>query len=242
MSLVNSGLKTGVLALMLLAMPVDAGLVVRSVGKVSAAYPVGKSITAGMPIKMAPGDTLTLLDGSSTRTFTGPGTYDIGNVAKQLTTLASAADALDSRAMERKPRLGTVRGVPAITGPTLWDIDIDALAKTQCVFDSTQAIMRRAVTGTPRTLTITGPGASAAKPATVALAAGQASAPWPKALGANGEFTIADGKSPPRQLRFVTVAPPTGDATTDAAVLIKAGCTAQLERMVNAMETAPTGR
>jgi hypothetical protein len=216
----------------LLPAAAHAGLVVRSVGTGAAAFPVGRTVNPGTPIQLSPGDMLTILDGQSTRTFRGPGTFDLGRAAQATTTMASAATALNSRAAERKPRLGTVRGVPAIDAPTLWDIDLDKPGATQCVVDPATLMLRRTETTAPRTLTITPAKGSAA---TLTIPAGTAGAPWPKALASPGKYTLREaGQS--HALTLTKVPAPSGDATTDAQSLIKAGCTQQLDRFVASLE------
>lgn len=230
-----SRLVTALAAATLLASAANAALVVRSVGNGVGAFPVGKTVVAGTPITLTPGDMLTVLDGATTRTFRGPGTFDLGRAAAQTTTLAAAATALDSRAAVRKPRLGTVRGVPAIAGPSLWDVELDAAnAGPQCVVDPANVTLRRAMTTTSRTITIA---AGTGKPASVTMTMGAATAKWPKALPAMGSFTLTDSAAGKRSITFTKVPAPTGDAATDAEALIKAGCTQQLERFVKGLET-----
>ncbi len=228
-------LATAVAGLML-ASAAEAALVVRSVGTGATAFPVGRTVMPGTPIQLAAGDMLTLLDGQSTRTFRGPGTFDLGRAAAATTTLAAASAALDARTATRKPRLGTVRGIPAVDNASIWDVDVDGTAATQCIVDPANVVLRRAEAAAARTLTI----APAGKPGagtTVSFAQGAASTAWPKAMLATGSYTLADGTKT-HTVAFAKVAAPTGDATTDANALIKAGCTRQLEKMVATLETA----
>ena len=222
------------LAATALASTANAGLVVRSVGTGAAAFPVGRTVTPGTPINLAAGDMLTILDGQTTRTFRGPGSFDLGRAAQATSALASASTALSSQATTRKPRLGTVRGVPPIDSPTLWDIDIDALDNsTQCVVDPASTVLRRTDTSTTRTLTIQPE--NAGKPVTITMAAGAASARWPKALPAPGRYTLTEGDMR-RNLTLAKAPSPTGNPTADAEVLITLGCTRQLERFVSSLE------
>ena len=221
------------LAATALATAANAGLVVRSVGTGAAAFPVGRTVSPGTPIQLSAGDMVTILDGQATRTFRGPGTYDLGRAAAATTTMASAATALSSQAAARKPRLGTVRGVPVMDSPSLWDIDLDASDNsTQCIVDPANVILRRNQTSAPGALTITPPKGNAVL---VEMEAGKASAVWPKALPASGSYTLSTGNET-RTLSFAKVPAPSGDATADAEALIKAGCTRQLERFVASLE------
>lgn len=222
------------LAATALATSANAGLVVRSVGTGAAAFPVGRTVTPGTPINLAAGDMLTILDGQTTRTFRGPGSFDLGRAAQATTALASASTALSSQATTRKPRLGTVRGVPPIDSPTLWDIDIDALDNSnQCVVDPATTVLRRTDTSTTRTLTIQPE--NAGKPITITMASGTAGAKWPKALPAPGRYTLTEGDMR-RNLTLAKAPSPTGNPTADAEVLITLGCTRQLERFVSSLE------
>jgi hypothetical protein len=223
----------------LLASSAQAALVVRSVGDGAAAFAVGQNVMPGTPIKLGAGDMLTVLDGQATRTFRGPGTYDLGRAARATTTLAAAASAFDARTAARKPRLGTVRGIPTIDAPSLWDVDLSASGEVQCIVDPANVTVRRDDASTAAPLTIA---ADSGKTTTLTFAAGKAALDWPTAMPANGQYTLKSG-SMARTLTFATVPSPTGDATTDAAALIKAGCMQQLDRFVATLEgtAAPAG-
>jgi hypothetical protein len=221
------------LAATALATSASAGLVVRSVGTGAAAFPVGRTVTPGTPITLAAGDMLTILDGQTTRTFRGPGSFDLGRAAQATTALASASTALSSQATTRKPRLGTVRGVPPIDSPTLWDVDLDSTdTGPHCITDAQNIILRRSSASAPTALSIAPPKGN---PVLVQIEAGKASTPWPKSLPASGSYTLMRG-SDTRTLSFAKVPSPSGNATTDAETLIKAGCTRQLERFVASLE------
>lgn len=217
-----------------MATTAQAALVVRSVGTGAAAFPVGRTVAPGTAIALTAGDMLTLLDGQTTRTFRGPGTFDLGRAATATTTLAAATAALDARTTARKPRLGTVRGIPSLGNPSLWDIDLEAgsTATKHCVFDASNIIVRRGNTAAAASLTIS-PAIGA--PAQLAFEAGTAATPWPRTLPASGSYTLSNGVT--KRLVILTKVPtPTGDATTDANTLIKAGCTPQLEKFVATLE------
>lgn len=221
------------LAATTLATSASAGLVVRSVGTGAASFPVGRTVTPGTPINLAAGDMLTILDGQTTRTFRGPGTFDLGRAAEATTTLASASTALSSQAAARKPRLGTVRGVPPVDSPSLWDIELDSDATgNQCVIDPATTRLRRTDTSTARTLTLQ---PEKGKPTTLTLATGSATAKWPRALPIPGRYTLTDGTTT-RTLVLAKVPTPTGNATADAEALINVNCTRQLERFVASLE------
>lgn len=223
----------------LLAGAANAALVVRSVGNGASAFPVGKTVMPGTPIALGAGDMLTVLDGQTTRTFRGPGTYDLGKEARATTTLAAAASAFDARTAARKPRLGTVRGIPKIDGPSLWDVDLSASGDVQCVVDAKNVTLRRSDAATEQSLVISSDKGSAA---TLTFAPGMAAMDWPEAMPAAGRYTLKSGDMM-RALTFATVPAPTGDAATDAEALIKAGCTQQLEKFVATLEsTATTGK
>lgn len=225
-------------AVMTMASAANAALVVRSVGNGAAAFPVGRTVMPGTPIKLAAGDMLTVLDGQATRTFRGPGMFDLGRAAQATTTLAAASAALDAQTATRKPRLGTVRSVMAPIRNSLWDIEVDAPMSTsssaQCIVDPTNIILRRADTIGDRTLMIAARGNPENADA-VSFLDGNSSAVWPRALPASNSYTLVEGTSQ-RVITFAKVAPPTGDAVTDAKMLIAAGCTRQLEKMVSMMD------
>lgn len=235
MSSLKSLVMAGVTAAAL-ASAANAALVVRSVGNGTSAFPVGRTVSPGTPIQLTAGDMLTLLDGQTTRTFRGPGTFDLGNAAAATTTLAAASAALDARTAARKPRLGTVRGIQIIDAPTLWDVDLAAPGGAQCVVDPANVVLRRASGTATETLIVAPTKGAAAK---VSFQAGKMATAWPKALPASGSYTLGMGAAQ-RTITFARVAAPTGDASTDAAALIKAGCTRQLEKFVATLEKPVT--
>jgi hypothetical protein len=221
------------LAATLLASAAQAGLVVRSVGTGVASFPVGRTVMPGTPINLAAGDMLTILEGQTTRTFRGPGSFDLGTAAQATTTLASATTALSSQAAARKPRLGTVRGIPPVDSPSLWDIELDTDATgNQCVADPATTLLRRTDTSTARTLTLQ---PEKGKPTTLTFAAGTPTAKWPKSLPIPGRYTLTDG-STTRTLVLARVPTPSGNPTADAEALITLNCTRQLERFVASLE------
>lgn len=210
----------------------DAALVVRSVGNGVAAYPVGKIVSPETPIRLGPGDMITVLDGRVTRTFRGPGIVDLSRAPQATSSLAAAGAAFDARSSMRKPRLGTVRGIPAIDAGSLWDVDLDSTPETQCVIDPMNVNLRRSNAEDQRTLTIA---PARGQSLSLTIPAGKASAAWPKEVPASGAFTLSDGKMK-RTVRFQKIPSPTGDPATDADALIKAGCTQQLEKYVATLE------
>ncbi len=219
-----------------------AALVVRSVGTTAGTFPVGRQVTPGTPIPLAAGDMLTVLDGQTTRTFRGPGTFDLGRAAVATTTLAAASSALDAQTTARKPRLGTVRGIRVADTVSLWDVNLDtAGAGAHCVVDPATVKLRRTASATPLAFMITPASGSAVKPAYVEFSAGVSSQPWPNRLAADGSFTLKSGDAS-RTLKLVKIAAPTADPAANAQALIQAGCTGQLETYVKGLETGTTGR
>ena len=229
-------------------------LVVRSVGPSARNYPPGKPIADKARIVLQPNDQVVLLDGRGTRTLKGPGTFSPLAQSSSAADTRSTFAALVAQHSDRRARIGAVRSVTAapVRSPNIWFVDVDR-SSTVCVADPGAVTMWRA--GAPRTaaVTITALPAPTAPAAGTAPSAPRVSAPWPTgrttmpwpatlpvASGATYSIQTA-GSAQPTQVRFA-VLPPVGQGLEDlASTLIRNGCTAQLDLLIETVTIPQAG-
>jgi hypothetical protein len=229
----------GVLSLTLVSVtPAFANaIIVRSDGPSAKTYPPGKSMPVKGKITLKAGDRVTVLDGSGTRILTGPGNFPV--TASDSTATASAFGQFLRSTGVSQMRRGATRGTD-ITGPAqspnIWFIDVTQ-SGPMCIADPASVTLWRPTSKAALPLTIKPVGG--AKPVATPFAKGQAMADWPLAelpLADRAQYQLASGgQSEPRMviIRLVKPAAPTPEAT--ATALIKQGCTAQLDLLVETM-------
>jgi hypothetical protein len=219
-------------------------LVVRSVGPSAKLFPPGKSLPDNIQMSLKAGDVLVVLDGRGTRTLKGPGSFSPSAPAQATRTAMAAA----TPAPQRRARIGAVRGIesgPSDARPaTLWHVDVKKSSNI-CLAEKGKATLWRADAAKPVTLTIARSGAAAHK---VEWPAGEANLSWPSEIemveGADYNLTW-DGAAQPTRLKFKTLpSKPVGLEDT-ASLLIKNGCDAQLDHLIETVkvpeEPAPAG-
>lgn len=224
---------------------VAAPLVVRSAGPSAKAYPAGKALADNAKIVLKAGDTIVLLDGRGTRTLSGPGTFSASATAVAAATTGSTLGALVSGGGERRARIGAVRSASGIDknagkNPNVWYVDVTR-SSNMCIADTSTVTVWRPDPTKAATITVTKPDGSTGK---IDLAAGQAAALWPSSL------PIADGNSfklswagakAPTALKFVVVKPTSPGLEDMAQSLIKAGCNAQLDMLIQTVALPGAG-
>ena len=221
---------------MLAGTAMAAPLVVRSAGPSAKAYPAGKAIADDAKLVLKAGDTIVLLDGRGTRTLSGPGTFSASGSSVAAASTGSTLGALVSGGGERRARIGAVRSASGIDknagkNPNVWYVDVTR-STNMCIAD-------------PATVTVWRPGADAAATikvskadgtsADIAMAPGQAAALWPTTLPVTdgSSFKLSwDGAQAPTNLKFVVVKPTSPGLEDMAQSLIKAGCNAQLDLLI----------
>lgn len=209
-------------------------IVVRSLGPSAKNFPPGKTLPDDSKVTLRAGDTVTILDGRGTRVFKGPGTFS---------TTASTAASSSIRTMlrntgMRQVRTGAVRG----TGPgvstkpyNVWLIDVSRAA-TVCVAGTEPPSLWSPPSAKPYTLTIAN--AATGKSASVEMAAAQQVKAWPAELPvANGaNYRVSGGTSAaPVVLTVKTLGENPQGLEATASALLKAGCSAQLDLLVDAV-------
>ena len=203
-------------------------LVVRALGPAAKAYPPGRSLPDNATLALGAGDTVVLLGPQGTRTFRGPGRFQVSAPV----TVTRYTDALRQRPV--RARVGAVRGVGGPALPDIWQVDV-ARGGTVCVVPGQAPALRHTDAGAAPSLTLARAGGAGAVP--LQWQAGSQLLAWPAALpvepGVDYELAAA-GRAPVR-LRFATIAPASAAPQDLAAALIEQGCQAQLDLLLTAI-------
>lgn len=209
-------------------------IVVKSSGPSARSYPPGRSIPDNSKVSLKAGDTLTILDGQGTRVFKGPGVF-----ATTTTTRAStAAGVILRNTGTRQVRTGAVRGTTTVVArpPNVWLVD-SSKSGTVCYAGPDPVSLWSPAKEQASNLTITR--VSDGKSAAVALRPGQSVKAWPMAelpISDGAQFRVSgEGMASPITLRFAALGPDPQGLEGTAAALIKAGCNAQLELLIETL-------
>jgi hypothetical protein len=229
--------SAGLAALMIACMASPAAadtLVVRSAGPSAKSYPPGKAIPDSARIVLQANDQVVVLDGRGTRTLRGPGTFSpvaaSGSAADTRSTLSS----LVAQRSDRRARIGAVRSMSAAPArsPNIWFVDIDR-STTVCVADPAAVTMWRA--GVPKPARVTVTSSPAGRSETLVWAKDAPTAPWPASMPiSNGaQYSISvPGAAKPTSVSFAVLGTGLQGLEDLASVLIKNGCTAQLDLLI----------
>ncbi len=200
-------------------------LVVRSMGNAAQTYPRGRALPDNATVVLRAGDSLTVLGAGGTRTFRGPGRFRLSQAA-QANPMASAIGA------NSRSRVGAVRGTPmpssGLANP--WEVDVTR-GGTACVSDPAHVTLWRPDASSSLRLHLSGEGSTTA---TLEWPAGRSTLDWPDNLPvtSGAEYQLS-GAGNATSLRFVTV-PGVNDRQETAALFIRNGCDAQLDRLIDA--------
>lgn len=223
-------------ATLLAAAPAAAeAIVVKSAGPSARSYPPGRSIPDNSKVTLKQGDTLTILDGQGTRVFRGPGVF-----ATTATTRANtAAGVILRNTGTRQVRTGAVRGTSGPSAPkppNVWLVDTSKTA-TVCYAGNDPVSMWAPPREQAANLTITR--LSDGKSVPVSLRPGQSVKGWPMAelpIADGAQFRVSgDGLGSPVTLRFSALGPDPQGLEGTASALIKAGCNAQLDLLIETL-------
>lgn len=209
-------------------------IVVKSAGPSARTYPPGKSIPDNSKVALKAGDAITILDGRGTRVLKGPGLFS----TTASTSTGSSFGALLRNTGTRQVRTGAVRGTePArVARPyNVWLIDTTKTG-TVCYAgtDPVSIWMPAKETGSMLTLTRVSDG----KSVPVSVDPLQSVRRWPMAdlpLADGEQFRVAGPGSAAVTLRFASLGQNPQGLEGTAAALIKAGCTAQLDLLIDAV-------
>jgi hypothetical protein len=204
-------------------------LVVRSSGPSARAFPPGKRLPESARIALKASDQLILLDGRGTRVLRGPGAFTAG-------ASASARTASAAPAMERRARIGAVRGIEGgpLRPPSLWHVDV-AKSSTVCVAQGSKLTLWRSDPAKAQRLTVDGGGRSKR----LGWQPGSSTLAWPSDLPiADGaEYRLSwQGAAAPTAIRFRTLAARPAGLDDMAQALIRNGCEAQLDLFIDTVK------
>lgn len=221
-------------------------IVIKSGGPSARSYPPGKSIPDNSKLALKAGDSVTILDGRGTRIFKGPGLF----ATTSSTATDSSFSALLRNTGTRQVRTGAVRGAGTAlqTRPaSVWLVDASK-SGTVCVAGPDSVSLWMPPHEAAATLTITRQ--SDGKSVPVSMRALQSVKAWPLAdlpVKAGDQFKISgDGLAKPAQVRFAVLGPNPQGLESTASALIKAGCNAQLDLLIETVSPpadaeTPTG-
>jgi hypothetical protein len=217
-------------------------IVVRSIGPSAKLYPPGKSVADTATLKLAANDQVTLLDGRGTRTLKGPGTFSLATAGAASDTAGTRFAALVDARSTQRARIGAVRsvGMSAPHSPSIWYIDASRSGPV-CVADPTALTLWRSDISSDATLTIKGPTGTTA---TVSFASGQSATAWPAALpiSAGRQYALSwTGAPQTTSIRFALLGANAAGIENTASALIRNGCDAQLDLLVDVMSLPETG-
>jgi hypothetical protein len=217
-----------------------AVLVVRSSGPSAKSFPAGKSLEDNARINLKANDMLVVLDARGTRTLKGPGIFSPGGPAKAagaMSGLAAVATPGKGRA-----RVGAVRSVGSgPVKPNIWQVDVSRSSNI-CVASPSSITLWRPDPSKPVTLTVAGGKSSGSKQ--LAWAAGQSTLPWPSDLPISDgvDYRLSwDGAAAPTRLQFRTLAAKPTALEDIATTLIRNGCNAQLDLLIETVRLPDDG-
>jgi hypothetical protein len=213
-------------------------LVVRSIGPSAKLYPPGKSVSDQATLTLAATDQVTLLDGQGTRTLKGPGTFNLASAAGAAQAPSRFAALMNARSTQHA-RIGAVRGatVPRHS-PNIWYVDASR-GGPMCVVDASSVTLWRAEGSADALLTVKGPGGAKVD---VAFAKGETAAAWPASLpvARGAQYALSWAGKPSTSIRFALLGASAGGLEDTASALIRNGCSAQLDLLVDVMSLPDT--
>jgi hypothetical protein len=216
-------------------------IVVRSNGPSAKSFPPGKSLPGTAKFALQSGDTLTLLDATGTRVLKGPGNFALAALTS--TASGSSLGQFLRNTGARQGRTGASRGGSVKPkSPNIWYVDFSK-AGPVCVIDPNAVTLWRPLVDKDQTLTFTR--TSDGKATNVLFAKNQTSRAWPVA-----DLPVTDGVqyrvsgedlAAPVSLTLRTVGTVAPSPETIGSALIKAGCTAQVDLLVEKATPPATG-
>ena len=238
MTLLRRGMIAGALAAATVAAPmaVSAGVVVSASGPSAGTFPVGKKIGDSERIVLRAGDTLTVLDGDSTRVLRGAGTFTLNQ--RTATNRRGTFAALTEQRSAQRMRTGAVRNVPELGprhSPNLWYIDVGQRG-TFCLAGTERVRLWRNSEAGDATYTLT---AANGDRETVTFADGEMLAPWDTSvLPVSGDAVYrlsGPGGANTGELRIAVLDGAADNPEDLAGQLIERGCTQQLNLLSTAL-------
>jgi hypothetical protein len=210
-------------------------LVLRADGPSARAFPPGRKLPDNARFALKASDELIVLDSRGTRTIRGPGNFIAGVAPPPRTASAEPV-------MQRRARVGAVRGVPNENRPpSMWHVDV-AKSSTMCIADPASVNLWRADGSKPVTLTIASPSGVRRQ---LRWEEGSQVLAWPAGLpvtdGASYRLSW-DGSTTPTEIKFKALAKLPSGLDDTATVLLANNCSAQLDLFINTLRTDIAGR
>lgn len=206
-------------------------IVVKSSGPSARQFPPGKSLPDNSKLALKATDVVTILDGRGTRVLKGPGNFS----TTASTGTGSSFGALLANTGTRQVRTGAVRGTGSTTDsrpPNLWMVDATK-SGTICYAGNAPSSLWAPKREQAATLTVTR--LSDNKSVPLSMVAGQSVKAWPTTdlpVSDGGSYRISGASMQPTTVRLVALGPNPQGLEGTAAALIKAGCTAQLDLLI----------
>ncbi|GGD86678.1 hypothetical protein GCM10011515_02730 [Tsuneonella deserti] len=216
----------------------QAGVVVSVSGPSAKLYPVGKKLADTDKVVLKSGDTVTVLDQRGTRVLKGAGTFSLAD--KPAADRSSTFALLTRQRSAQRVRTGAVRGDDAgpVTRPNLWYVDVRQ-AGPMCIANPAEVRLWRPATTGEALYVIGADGARASSKA--AFSDGEMLTVWdlsqaPVTDGAR--YVVAGQDGAPHEITFRLLDSVPAAPEDLALKLIEKGCTAQLDVLSAAMNTA----
>jgi hypothetical protein len=222
--------------LLALALAASAGaasadiLVLRADGPSAKSFPPGRRLPDNARLVLKPSDELIVLDSRGTRTIRGPGNFVAGVAPPAVTAAATPV-------VQRRARIGAVRGVPTENRPpSIWAVDV-AKSSNMCVLDPSMVSLWRADSSAPATLTITRLPDGATRQ--LNWEAGASTLAWPAdlAVANGGQYRLSLASGAPASITFKTLAERPSGLDDTASVLLANQCSAQLDLFIDTVKT-----
>jgi hypothetical protein len=205
-------------------------LVLRADGPSAKSFPPGRRLPDSARLVLKPSDELIVLDSRGTRTIRGPGNFVAGVAPPAVTASAQPI-------VQRRARIGAVRGVPTENRPpSIWAIDV-AKSSNICILDPTMVSLWRADSAEPATLSITHLPDGATRQ--LKWEAGASTLAWPSdlAVANGGQYRLSLTSGTPASITFKTLAQRPSGLDDTASVLLANQCNAQLDLFIDTVKT-----
>jgi hypothetical protein len=205
-------------------------LILRADGPSARAFPPGRKLPDNARFALKASDELVVLDSRGTRTIRGPGSFVAGVAPPARTASAEPV-------MQRRARVGAVRGVPNDNRPpSMWHVDV-AKSSTMCIADPASVNLWRADGSRPVTLTIAAADGSRRQ---LRWEQGSQVLAWPAGLpvrdGASYRLSW-DGSQSPTEIKFKALSKLPSGLDDTASVLLANHCSAQLDLFIRTVRT-----
>jgi hypothetical protein len=213
-------------------------IIVRSIGPSAKTYTPGKSLPNNAKLALQAGDVVTILDSRGTRVLKGPGAFAVSGASSAATSSTFSQFLKNTGA--RQARTGATRGtIKPAKSPNVWYIDVSK-SGNMCVASPMQVTLWRSKPFKVQTVTLTS--ASDNRTTTVKFPDDQSVLAWPVKelpITNGGQYRLSGtGQSAPATITIYTMDSSAPNLETTASALIKRGCEAQIDLLVETAAVA----